>query len=83
MASAGSLMCGVRAQQTPGLLHANWYVKPGFGVSAEFLADRAGSWNLVVGLRDSRVGVRLLVVRLVPEIVGFGFWGAMKLALAC
>ena len=83
MASAGSLMCGVRVQQTPGLLHANWYVKPGPEVSAELLADRAGSWSLDVGPRDPRAGVRLLVAKLVPDIVGYVFWVAMKLALAC
>ena len=57
-ASAGSLVVGrVGVQKTLVQLPAQWYVKPGPGVSAGLLVGRAGSWSLVAGCRGPRAGV--------------------------
>ena len=44
-----------------GLLPTHWQVKPGPGVGASLLAERAGSWSLATGPRDPRAGVRSLL----------------------
>ena len=54
----GAAACGILG--TPqglrclpgGLLPTHWWLKPGLGVSSRLLAGRAGSWSLVVWLRD-------------------------------
>ena len=61
VASAGSLVGGVRVQKTLGLLPTCWQVKPDPGVSAGLLAGRAGSWNLAAGPRDPGARFRSLV----------------------
>lgn len=57
---AGSLVGRVRAQKPPELLPAPWWVTPGPGLSAGLSVGRAGSWSLVMGLRDPRAVVGLL-----------------------
>ena len=70
-------------QETPGLLPTQWRLKPGLGVSSRLLAGRAGSWSLVVWLRDPRAGVSSLVEGLVPDTVEYGVWDIPKLVFTC
>ena len=49
--SAGSLVCRVRVQETPGLVPAFWWVKPGSRARASSLEGRNGFWSLVAGPR--------------------------------
>ena len=44
--SAGSLVDGLRAPKTLGLLPTHWQVKPGPRVTARLLAGRAESWRV-------------------------------------
>ena len=64
-ASAGLLVGRVWVWKTLELLFPHWWVKPGPGISARLLADRAGSWSLAAGLRDPRAAV-----------ISFRVWGA-------
>ena len=57
--SAGSLVDGVKAPKTVGLLPTHWQVKPDPGVSTRLLIGRAGSWSLAAGLKDPKVPLRL------------------------
>ena len=74
---------GQSVQETPGLLPTQWRLKPGLGVSSRLLAGRAGSWSLVVWLRDPRAGVSSLVEGLVPDTVEYGVWDIPKLVFTC
>lgn len=55
--SAAFLVSRVSVQETPGLLPAHWWVRPGPRASARFLEDRARSWSPVAGPRSPRACV--------------------------
>ena len=78
-ASAGSLVCRVRVQETLGLVPAHWWVKPGSGASASSLAGRAGFWSLDAGPRGPRAGLGLQLGGAVPDTTDCNVWGVQSL----
>ena len=70
----------VRFQEIPGLVPAQWWVKPCPGASDDLPIGRVMSWVLPLG---PRVSQSCYWMGLVPDTPGCGVWDVLKLVLAC